>query len=422
MDHGNHVNQSDIDILVKSGIIDPEQLRKQAEENRRKVLIESYKYKIYFSCGLWYVKMPDGKRIRRKNRKDIEDIVIRVQQEYGDMLNTELPNAKEIFAAWQKKRLACRLAVGATVLRDKYTFSQYLEGKDISKKPISFTTRKEWTQFLQTILNEQKPTAKDFARLKGVVKNILHEAEDREYILYTAEEVIDRVRVYKKSFTPAQKKSEKDEVYLPNELRKLKTYCLEHENPYTRCILMSIITGARPGEICCCRQEDLDAEKGVLTIGRTETRSDENGHAKEAIREGTKTEAGTRKVVIPECDRAWAEKIKQIAQCYSREWLFPQEPDRFEMRYTGNRIRSQQLRRRMKDICTEIGIPYKSPHKFRKTYASILRASGTSDEVIISQMGHTDIGTTERYYIKDRTEDELKAAALSEIAELRIEH
>lgn len=427
MQNKTPLTPDDVRLLAEYGIIDVEQLRRAAEEKRHMKLLDDYEYKIYYSCGLWYVKLPDGRRVRRKKREDIEKIVLDIQLARMDGKDGKKEekkkkslSAEKIFENWQERRLAARLALGSTVLRDRRTYTQHLAGTDISRRPIGDTTREEWTAFLQGILDTEKPTAKAFARLKGVVKDILHQAEDNGFIDYTAEDVIGHVRVYKKSFSPPVKKEAAEEVYLPEELAKLKTYCLENEDPYTRCILMSIITGTRPGEVCCCRLDDLDPEKGTLRIGRTETRADENGRPTETVREGAKTDAGMRTVIIPECDRAWAAGIRQIASLYSQEWLFPQEPDRWKNRYVGTRIRSQQLRRRLKEICEKIGIPYKSPHKFRKTYASILRGAGTSDDILTSQMGHTDIKTTEEFYLRDRTTGDEKAAVLAGIPELNL--
>ena len=68
-----------------------------------------------------------------------------------------------------------------------------------------------------------------------------------------------------------------------------------------------------------------------------------------------------------------------------------------------------------------MGISYKPPHKFRKTYASILKAADIDDQMIIEQMGHTDISTTENVYIKNRNRMEEKSCKLGKIDELRLD-
>ncbi|MBQ8054063.1 MAG: tyrosine-type recombinase/integrase [Lachnospiraceae bacterium] len=113
-----------------------------------------------------------------------------------------------------------------------------------------------------------------------------------------------------------------------------------------------------------------------------------------------------------------SKEIVEIAKRYDGGWLFPQEPGRWKTRYVGNRIRSQQLRRRMKEICEEIGITYKPPHKIRKTYASILRENNVDEQTILDQMGHTTISTTEQHYFRSRRRAAERSKQLGEIGEL----
>ena len=139
------------------------------------------------------------------------------------------------------------------------------------------------------------------------------------------------------------------------------------------------------------------------------------------IYEGTKTDAGVRIVSIPECNVSWVEEVIEAAHQYSDTWLFPQEPGKWKKRYTGQRIRTSQLRQHLRDICeNELHIEYKSPHKLRKTYASILAANNVPDTMRIAQMGHTDIKTTKQFYEFDRETNAEKAQKLGEIEELRL--
>ena len=57
----------------------------------------------------------------------------------------------------------------------------------------------------------------------------------------------------------------------------------------------------------------------------------------------------------------------------------------------------------------------KSPHKSRKTYGSILRDNKIDDNLVIQQMGHVDISTTEEYYHRNMKSVVRKAAILNEI-------
>ena len=57
------------------------------------------------------------------------------------------------------------------------------------------------------------------------------------------------------------KHSAEDEVYSPDELQALKSYCLSNPDPYTRCILLAIITGERIGIATVWKKNPANMEK-----------------------------------------------------------------------------------------------------------------------------------------------------------------
>ena len=55
----------------------------------------------------------------------------------------------------------------------------------------------------------------------------------------------------------------------------------------------------------------------------------------------------------------------------------------------------------MRHGCKAIGTPHKAFHKIRKTYASELHEKGVSDFDIMKVMGHTNIETTRKFYMRN---------------------
>ena len=250
-------------------------------------------------------------------------------------------------------------------------------------------------------------------------EDILQYAEDHQLITYCDEDVIRKVRAPKNLFI-SKKKNPEQEIYFPDELTALRQYCVDHPDPYTRCILLESIVGERAGELCPIKVEDIDLDNLQIAIRRTETREYLNGKQKDTVREGTKTEAGERLVSIPETARDFVIELIRIAEETGGEYLFKQEPGRFKERYVGERIRSRQLRRHLKAICEKLGITYKPPHKLRKTYASILREGEIDDQTIIDMMGHVNIGITEQYYMRSRKKASERSQILGQVAESQI--
>ena len=85
----------------------------------------------------------------------------------------------------------------------------------------------------------------------------------------------------------------------------------------------------------------------------------------------------------------------------------------------GERIRTPAVRMRLKRICDKLEIYRKSPHKIRKTYGTILLDNHIDSQLIIGQMGHTNILCTENHYHRNRKSIERKSAIISAIPEFR---
>lgn len=65
-----------------------------------------------------------------------------------------------------------------------------------------------------------------------------------------------------------------------------------------------------------------------------------------------------------------------------------------------------------------VEIPERSPHKIRKTYASLLVASKVDERLIMHQMGHRDFSTTMKFYAKDRKERKENLSIIRNIVDI----
>lgn len=82
----------------------------------------------------------------------------------------------------------------------------------------------------------------------------------------------------------------------------------------------------------------------------------------------------------------------------------------------GIRLRTSWIRRRLYAICRELGFEReKGPHTCRRTYATILLDNNVDKNLIMDQMGHTDISCTEKYYHEDMKSLDTKIKILSGI-------
>ena len=81
----------------------------------------------------------------------------------------------------------------------------------------------------------------------------------------------------------------------------------------------------------------------------------------------------------------------------------------------GRRIRANRFNYWLHRACKKVGIPERSSHKIRKTYASILLSNQVDDRLITSQMGHTDIATTQGSYYFNRNSEKQRKEIISKV-------
>ena len=113
------------------------------------------------------------------------------------------------------------------------------------------------------------------------------------------------------------------------------------------------------------------------------------------VRDSTKTEAGERVILL---NRDAIEILKRVKLMNPfGEYLFERN---------GKRIKSHNYGNAIVRICEKLGIPKRSMHKARKTYATKLLDGNVSERLIILQMGHTDIDCTKNFYYFNNKEEE----------------
>ena len=401
---------ADLDIMDTGDLTDI--IERLGEMKKRKEILQQHDHEIFQSGGYWMTYcIVDGKRkrIKRKDKKDLENAIVALYGGTAKEKKKKTPTVKKCFEAWNDMRLEKGFVIGSTHLRDKKFYNQFYRGTDFENRCVGDITATEWTAFLQEKLNSML-TAKAWAGLRGISRGTLDYCFDAGYTGYTSADVISAVRVHRRMFKTRTKEDE-DEIFYADELQALRAACLRDWDSYTACIWLISITGLRIGEASALCPDDIDIDRMVVQVRKTETHGDETGQQVFSVRSDTKTEAGIRSVSVALSHKERLGKIKERAETAGWEYLFCRED--------GERLQGRAVRKRLKKICDENNIQYRPPHKLRKTAASILLESGKMDErTIIKQLGHTDIKTTHDFYQRSRMRDLERAKALDEIAEM----
>lgn len=177
-------------------------------------------------------------------------------------------------------------------------------------------------------------------------------------------------------------------------MASIKADPLWHDFFYTE-----LTTGLRRGEICGLMWSDFDEQNGILKINRTLHR-EQGGRL---VAGGTKTYAGTRKIVLPP---STAELLKARKQQSFSPWIFhdPLHPEK--------PISPEGAYRRLKALLKQAGLPDIPFHGLRHTFSSHALASGVDPQTLSGILGHTDASFTLNTYTHVTTDMQKQASAI----------
>ncbi len=152
------------------------------------------------------------------------------------------------------------------------------------------------------------------------------------------------------------------------------------------------LTGTRPSEQLGVLWEDIDLEKGVVTIRRMQERNGE-------LSETTKTASGAREIPLAPMLREMLEAWRSICPRHNRELhrVFP-GPQGGCLTYWNWRARY------FRPALMRLGLPVVTPHSARHGFISALQANGVEVGLVAKLAGHANAGITLSHYTQARQE------------------
>lgn len=194
------------------------------------------------------------------------------------------------------------------------------------------------------------------------------------------------IEIYKPRFTVLEIKS-----LTSTEWERLESYCLSHLDFLTYCILLDMYTGARPGEICACRKENLDMKLAELYITHTMQRiknlEKEAEKKTKIIIDTPKSQKSVRS--IPLIDELVSIGTNLYKDLPSNAFLLTGETNRF--------IEVRLLETKVNEIYQALGIQDKNVYTLRHSFATRFYNATNDIKTLSELLGHTDIKTTYRY-------------------------
>ena len=423
-------NIDDIQYAIDNNIISIADVLENTEKMKREQILEQYGDLIKHYGNEWYFRIPDKTlkngcfRRRSKNREDIEnklcDYFIELEKKQQADKEQNTATLKELFYEFMEYKKS--KVSGGTINRMMQDWKKFYEPHtEFIYKPFVEITKIDVDNLLNDIVNEHTMKDKAFKNMCGVLKQTFEYAVNAEYI----DKSPYRVEVNKKKITPTRKKANEKEVFTAKErgiLIKEMERRIQNDplNAVPLAIMLDFEIGVRCGELLALKESDIISENGTskLYIHRQVVKENNITDLENIKQIGwnvvdyTKSDCGERKIPLTPKALEYIDRIRQINVLNGNQnkgFLFLTED--------GTIITRDALDGQLRRGCAYAGIPIRSMHKIRKTYASTLYQRGVSITIISKLLGHADESTTMKHYIfnlKDETEtDSLVLNALS---------
>lgn len=182
---------------------------------------------------------------------------------------------------------------------------------------------------------------------------------------------------------------------------QLCKYLTKNPNPTSLCILLSMYTGLRVGEVCGLMWGDIDFEKSILTVKRTVQRIRIVSHKTHLITDTPKSRSSQRSIPIPR----FIMKLLRESRSADNHYILSDSDIIIEPR---------TLQRRFKSILKKANIPSVTYHSLRHTFATNCLQAGFDVKTLSEILGHASMETTLNRYVHTSMEQKIKCMALLE--------
>lgn len=377
-------NNQILNFAMENGIIDIDTIQKQIEMNERKKYLEMHDSDIWLaSDGRYKTYIVDNEQRRivaKKSKKDVEDVVI----EHYKSVEKE-PTLNDTFYLWARKKLEFGEMQKQTYDRYERDFKRFFKKTTLLETKIKYISEDDLEDYIRRTIHEMQLSAKAWGNLRTLLNGIFKFAKKKGYSKIQISTFMDELELSRKIFA-RKEVGEFDEVFTESELDKIISYCRLNPTMNNLGILMAAYTGMRVGEIAGLKQSDIFSD--YIYVHRTQIRyKDEDGATVYTVRDTPKTDAGVRRVVITDALEPIIKTLKKMS--FGSEYLFCEN---------GRQKTIHCFTCGLYAVCDKVGIPRRSMHVLRKTYATRLINAGVDEAIIINLMGHTEISTTRNYY------------------------
>ncbi len=400
-------------IYIENGIIElGDLIALERESIMNKILKKVHPYKVYFSESdkRWHTQIKDDTSVRGYKevvRKKEADLIKFLLCHYG-VKETKTFTFENIFDDFMAYKVATQKP--GTINMYIKAFNKYYKDDEIIKRDLTQIDTIDLKMWLCNNIETHKMAYKAYQQMAVVFNQLYKYALEKGYV---EKNPFDAINTKSLGLYNTRKKKSIQKAYTKDEAFQITKLAFDdfksspHSTPLA--ILLTFQTGMRVGEVVVLKWEDIDWELKTISVRRMENQYQENdintrstGKCRYEVIEGnTKGVFGERTVDLTDDAIYILSLLKDYYKSIDleSEWLFVYQ--------NGIRIHNRAMESHLKKYCREAGMPnFKSMHKIRSTYISMLRDAGMSFEKIAEEVGHQSVITTMNNYSFDVNSDE----------------
>lgn len=397
-------------FLSNSGMVNVNDVENMMKQKEKEEIINTYhKNKITKGKdGRWrtYVKTENGRKLIAKSTKEkVEDSLIQFYTIKEDRFQWKNACLKDLFPKWIKYK-ELKGAAKPSIRKLNTHWRKYYADSEISKTPVCDLDWLTLDQWAHELVKVHQLTKKEYMNVSTIMRQCLSYAIELGILEMN---YLSQVHINPKLFKKVQKKTDEQQVFTKEELRKLTELAWkEIENGSTRrkhkllplALLFQTQTGLRVGELAALRYSDLTADQTVICVQRMYRFEEKE------IDEYTKGSYGDRMVPLTE----EAQRIIKTAREIQEKLHAPTNGYIFSVFDTPPTYHA--FIKLYHSYCDQIQTQRKTTHSARRTFVSALLDNNCPISTVSQLCGHVDTSTTLNNYCYDMHTKEEKQKLL----------